>query len=114
MPEAKPVLSQHSYVAGLRHYGYAEIASKITPNETLRLAAEPENKFDAKAVAIYWQGNKIGYLPQTENAAVSAALLSCDYNWRCVVQKHEPFKLKVAIEAWREDEGQLAETLHAK
>lgn len=38
------------------------------------LVREADNPYDARAVRVGWQGQKIGYVPRTDNAAISQLL----------------------------------------
>ena len=40
----------------------------------LLLKAEPENRYDPEAVAIYYQDDKLGFVPRGENKAISKFL----------------------------------------
>ena len=40
----------------------------------LNLVREPDNAYDPRAVRVDWQGQKLGYVPRTDNAAVSHLL----------------------------------------
>jgi hypothetical protein len=74
-----PIAEQFSYVVGLKHYSYGDIAEAIKVGDKIVLVAEPENKFDKLAVAVYYykpEGPtvKIGYISKWENALVAHAL----------------------------------------
>jgi ssDNA-binding replication factor A large subunit len=40
----------------------------------LNLVPEPNNQYDSNAVAIYFKGSKVGYIPRTQNKAIFKAL----------------------------------------
>lgn len=63
----RPMIIQHSRLAGFRHHAAPRLWPALKAGTTLSLAAESENPHDPGAVAIYWQGKKLGYLPRTEN-----------------------------------------------
>ncbi|MDX8410908.1 MAG: HIRAN domain-containing protein [Mariprofundaceae bacterium] len=42
--------------------------------DALTLVREAENKYDKRAVAVYWHRRKLGYVPRVENAAVAQML----------------------------------------
>ena len=42
--------------------------------DVLSLVREADNRFDARAVRVEWQGEKLGYLPRLDNASVSHLL----------------------------------------
>lgn len=68
------ILVQHSPVAGFQHHAGEQIWPRAKPGQTLRLKREPDNKHDGRAVAVYWQQHKLGYLPRVENTAVAQML----------------------------------------
>jgi hypothetical protein len=68
------ILVQSSPLAGFQYHAGETLWGEIRENDALTLAREPDNPHDAKAVRIEWRGQKLGYLPRRENAAVAAAL----------------------------------------
>ena len=68
------VLVQSSPLAGFRYYAGEELWSQMREGDRLTLVREPNNPHDAKAVRIEWRGQKLGYLPRAENAAVAGAM----------------------------------------
>lgn len=68
------ILVQSSPLAGFRHYAGEELWQEMKVGDVLTLAREPDNRYDANAVRIDWQGRKLGYLPRAENAAVAAEM----------------------------------------
>ena len=69
-----PVLLQRSALAGFPYHAGPGVWSRLRPGDPLRLVREPENPHDRRAVAVYWRGCKLGYLPRVENAAVAQML----------------------------------------
>jgi len=65
---------QSSPIAGFQFYKGQEIWHKIANDDQLTLKAEPTNKYDKNAVEIYWQDQKLGYLPRNQNYTVSQLL----------------------------------------
>jgi hypothetical protein len=63
-------------VAGTRHHiPDDELNLRVHENDKLILVREPENKFDANAIAILTQsGEHIGYVPQKRNLIIAALL----------------------------------------
>jgi len=68
------IFLQKSLVAGLPFYSLYLVEDKLRVGDHLRLVREPNNRYDAKAVEIYWRDYKLGYLPRDENAIVSRIL----------------------------------------
>ena len=64
-----PVL--RSPLAGYRYYLAPSLAPWLLAGEPLQLLREPSNPFDANAIEVRWQGNKLGYLPRRKNAALA-------------------------------------------
>lgn len=71
---APSILLQISPVAGFQYYDGPVVWDCLRPGDRLRLAREPGNPHDERAVAVYWHGHKIGYLPRRENTAVAQML----------------------------------------
>jgi hypothetical protein len=71
----RPLVIQHSRLAGFRHHAAPDSWPALRPGSPLTLSAEADNPHDPQAVAIYWRGRKLGYLPRAENL-VAARLLA--------------------------------------
>ena len=69
--EKRSVLIQKSPVAGFQFHAGEEIWPSLTVGERLNLVREPCNPHDENAVAVYFQGEQLGYVPRSENAAVA-------------------------------------------
>lgn len=70
-----PLVIQHSRLAGFRHHAAPNLWPALRPGAPLTLTPERDNPHDPQAVAVYWQGRKLGYLPRSENL-VAARLLA--------------------------------------
>ena len=70
MPDVRTV------VVGTRFRGFEGVAAlaKLNKGDPIELRAEPDNQYDANAVACYSGGVHVGYLPRTHNVPVAAAL----------------------------------------
>ena len=64
----------HCYIAGLQYYEVLEVWKKLEIGQALELLPEPENRFDKHAVVVAFEGKKLGYLPRSQNRAVSKIL----------------------------------------
>ncbi len=76
---AKPNLNasktlQHSPVAGFQYHHGEALWPQLAVGQTLQLVREADNRYDDRAVRVEWQGNKLGYIPRLDNAAVSQLL----------------------------------------
>jgi hypothetical protein len=72
--EANEVLLQESQLAGFEYYRGQAIWPSLRVGRTLSLLREPRNKFDRDAVAVYFHGDKLGFVPQLENRAIAQML----------------------------------------
>lgn len=69
---SRDVLLLRSYVAGAERHAGREALRGLTPGAALHLAREPENDYDARAVAVWTpEGRKLGYLPRIDNQALA-------------------------------------------
>ncbi|MCX7165419.1 MAG: HIRAN domain-containing protein [Rhodocyclales bacterium] len=68
------ILVQSSPLAGFRYYAGETLWQEMHEGDRLTLVREADNPHDANAVRIEWHGQKLGYLPRTENRAVAAAI----------------------------------------
>lgn len=64
----------HFEIAGFTYYDGALVFNQLQIGSALNLVYEPDNKFDPYAVAIYFEGNKLGYVPRGENKPISKLL----------------------------------------
>lgn len=71
----QPLVIQHSRLAGFRHHAAPQLWPALGRGTRLSLLAERNNPYDPDAVAVYWRGAKLGYLPRSENL-VAARLLA--------------------------------------
>lgn len=74
MAWAKDCTHLHLYDAFVRGFQYHEgerVIRRIKEHDDLDLVREYDNEHDANAVAVYWEGHKLGYLPMGENIAVA-------------------------------------------
>ena len=79
------------HIAGLTFYEAVLCFKKLKVGTELRLELETENKFDARAVAIYYKDYKLGFVPRAENR-IFYKLLAMDYNsiFDAVIQQIDP------------------------
>ena len=73
IPKRKIYLQQF-FVAGFRHYKGMEILLYMEDNDLLELRREPQNEHDDCAIALYWQQEKIGYIPAELNEMLAKLL----------------------------------------
>ncbi|MDP2028746.1 MAG: HIRAN domain-containing protein [Thiobacillus sp.] len=68
---AANILLQDSPLAGFQYHAGKQLWPQMQVGDGLTLIREPDNRYDAKAVRIEWQGHKIGYVPRRDNADVA-------------------------------------------
>lgn len=68
------VLVQRSPLAGSQYYALSSVWREIRVGDRLTLVREPDNRHDANAIRIEWNGHRLGYVPRAENRALAAAL----------------------------------------
>ncbi len=64
---ATDILLQQSAIAGFQYYQAENIFTQMNIGDSLTLQAEPQNKYDHNAIAVYWKNSKLGYIPRREN-----------------------------------------------
>lgn len=72
--EEVKVLVQSSPLAGSQYYALSSVWGEIQVGDKLLLKREPENRHDANAIRVEWNGNQLGYVPRAENRALAAAM----------------------------------------
>jgi hypothetical protein len=61
-------------IAGFQFHNGDAIWSALSVGDELRLVRESSNAHDPDAVAVYFQDDKLGYVPGAENSAISQML----------------------------------------
>ena len=65
------------FVAGFRFNNGMELLELMEVNDVIELKREPNNEHDTSAIALYWQQEKIGYVP-ADNNLILAKLLDAE------------------------------------
>ena len=65
------ILLLKSYIAGFKYYDGPALLKTMKIGEPLDLVREPNNKYDACAVAVKFRGRKIGFVPASKNEIMS-------------------------------------------
>lgn len=78
------VAIQTSPINGMAYYEAGRVLSALRVSDSLELRREPENRYDDRAVEVYWRNRKLGYLPRVENAAV-AQMTDTDERLECSI-----------------------------
>ena len=72
--EEVKVLVQSSPLAGSQYYALSSVWDDIRPGDKLLLKREAQNRHDANAIRVEWNGHQLGYVPRAENRALAAAM----------------------------------------
>lgn len=70
----RAIVLQQSVLAGFQFHRGEQVWPALTVGAPLALIREPENCFDARAIRVEWNGQKIGYVPRAENE-IAAGLM---------------------------------------
>lgn len=65
---------QASHVAGFQYHQGEHIWPLMSVGDTLHVAREATNPYDAYVVRLDWQGHKLGYVPRSQNLAAACLL----------------------------------------
>jgi hypothetical protein len=68
------LLVQSSPLAGFNYHQAPEVWQGMRVGDALELAREPDNVHDGRAIRVQWRGNKLGYVPRAQNAALAWAM----------------------------------------
>ncbi len=75
-------------IAGFTYYEGALAFNKLKIGKQVELKLEEDNKFDARAVAIYFNEYKLGFVPKSENRIIYKLLkLRMQNNFRALIQQ---------------------------
>jgi hypothetical protein len=62
------------HIAGFTYHDGVDVFNELKIGTDLALVAEPENKYDNYAVAVYFHEHKLGYVPRGKNKYISKFL----------------------------------------
>lgn len=62
------------HIAGFAYYDGLEVIKDLNLGNYVTLMPEVDNPYDSNAVAIYYQNNKIGYIPKYKNRLICQLL----------------------------------------
>ena len=58
--------SLHYYITGLQYYVVLEVWKQLEMGKEVQSLPEPNNHYDEYAVAVAFDGKKLGYLPRSQ------------------------------------------------
>lgn len=59
------------HIRGFQYWDGAFVLAELKPGDKLSLCPEPDNPYDAQAIAIYLGDTKLGYVPREENETLA-------------------------------------------
>ena len=65
---------QNFYVAGFKYWDGPFVLGKLKAGKKLTLKPEFDNPADPNAIALYYKGTKIGYVPRNQNSVIAQLL----------------------------------------
>ena len=69
---SKTIVYNKFYIAGYQYYKGNSLALRV--EDILQMKRERNNKYDVKAIALFFKGVKVGFVPQRENGIISSLL----------------------------------------
>jgi hypothetical protein len=63
-----------TYIAGMEYHNSREEAYALPLEGELILIREPANPHDEHAIAVHWQGRRIGYVPRCYNPVLASLM----------------------------------------
>ena len=78
-------------IAGFQFGEGALVLDKLKPGVHLEMVAEPDNPHDPSAIALYFEGKRLGYVPEDGNEPFATMLFFGHANaFECIVQQVAP------------------------
>ena len=90
------------HISGFTYYDGPLLTKKLKVGKKLRLQAEPENRHDENAVAVYYKNHKLGFVPKEKNYSMSKFLNQGHNPFEVVIQQvdkneHPERQFRVAV-----------------
>jgi len=101
---ARRIIVQESALAGFQYYAGPYLWESFAVGKPLDLLREPGNPHDRRAVAVFYDGFKIGYVPRLQNTAVSQMMdrgEQVDANIRALQTGDNQWR-RVQLQVWLE------------
>lgn len=67
----KETLIYVCFARGLYYYSFDHVKKQLKIGQELILKREPKNPYDEKAIAIYFDAHKLGFVPREDNLIVA-------------------------------------------
>ncbi len=72
--DQKQIKLLETAIAGFQYYQGKRLYNHIKIGDIVQLRRAPQNKYDKRAVEVYWKGNMLGYIPGIANMSISQML----------------------------------------
>ncbi|VAW28092.1 hypothetical protein MNBD_BACTEROID07-1543, partial [hydrothermal vent metagenome] len=72
--QKKPVLLEHFYIAGYNYYDGDKVENQLNYNDRLTIKRENNNLHDGKAISLWHNRHKLGYVPRHKNSTLAKLL----------------------------------------
>ena len=69
---SKNIIYNRFYIAGYQYYKGNKL--KLEDEDILQMRREKKNKYDSRAISLFFKGMKIGFVPRRENGVISSLL----------------------------------------
>ncbi len=65
---------QDCRIADSHYYDCYAVLNHLQSGDPLQLRRQPQNRYDQRAIEVFWKEHKLGYLPRLDNAAAASLL----------------------------------------
>ena len=79
----------HDFIRGFQYYKGNEVFESLKEGDSLELIRDFENKYDKYAIAIYWNGQKLGYVAREKNNLFSKLMDADILSFKAKIKKLE-------------------------
>lgn len=84
------VYIKQCFLRGFQYYNGPKIINKINQSGLTELVREPDNQYDKHAIAVNFEGKKIGYLPKESNKTISILMDTELLEFHAEISRIEP------------------------
>ena len=100
----RDMLALSCLVAGTSYQKLKAIEPELLHQTVFEMKREAANEFDKKAVAIYYDKNKIGYIPKEKNEVIANLMdAGKKFSARLISKKWEGNWLKIVVDIYLND-----------
>ena len=85
-----PRMVYYSEIVGIKYQQFGKQIYQKEALTELELIPEPENPYDNKAVGVWLEGKKMGYIPRKQNKAIFLALQQGSIDMKCMLGIYAP------------------------